>query len=1096
MKKLLTLFILLFFISSCNVSSTSLSPSSNTQSSSSSTVAASIDSITISTTSSLRQFVGINSTVVINAQVSGATGDVSIDWYVNDVRSLTQNGNTFEFLTNTVNSYAIFAQVGNVKSNVINYELAIPSFNVASVKDTSSTQIQIVSDSGLSFSIPGLSIATSSTYNILNRTYTLNLLSPMTQGTTYNIRMSKSGFNDLVFPFLYENRTISVGFILYDGKRILPDADGIYKITKPFTDSNSPSTADYTLSFAQKNLEGANVPISIITNVPATATAIAPYQTTITVQKDVNISRNYTLSSNSVNGLYVHNVQIGGLPLTVRVNVVPATPFLDLGTPIIYDDATPSGGGYAAMSTPFAKDADDDYIKDVIKPEANTSTYIVYRPYNGVAKELTFLLDAENFQTPIGYPADGNPFTILAAVSGPFGSAMNYAATVNTLVPSYPFRATLGSNYRVSQYIDNKTLLGTYNYSFTAVGVATSLSKNIIIIVREFTAELEPVIKYNGETLKANTDGSFTLFKPLGSNQITTSIQLKVKNYESPIYGLVASGEGIDAVYDVDGSGSETVLRYYLNYSVAYSGPLSGLASSVAKIGVELGQTGLSPNADGVVIDDTTSQEATPKTYKRFKAAGSFATVTLTGIPDETNYPSSSIFAQMATLNAASFPGIHTFNIRIGRLFYPLTFKVEEPKPLINVKDTSVKYGATADTASEDNVTLDETDGKYYVDGKNGFLIVNVFPFGMPSGTYPYTFTTKTPSGLFQSVSNNVALTLRVDNISSEGPPIVYSERYDGTLKFPSSGIGSDMNVSVKLTEEGEYIYSYLINGVSRVVTIVVLPSPQLKDESVSFNDVPLAYFEGYYYTKHATVNRFLEINTIPLNIEDDYTYVLTTDGSFPTGQALTDAKEEIAIVNGKVVVGITLNSSTSASDVVSTYFISVYDGNTRVGEITKVMIVSQPSRSTVFFNSNGGTVVTPITQAVGSSVSLPSPPTRTGNKFLGWFNNPAFEGSAITSAFNAAENDLVLFAKWTNQFTITFSKGTGAAGGSNTVTATFGAAMPTATAPTTEASGFTTFLGYFSEPDGAGTKYYNANMTSNSNWNLIDNTTLYAHWE
>ena len=38
-------------------------------------------------------------------------------------------------------------------------------------------------------------------------------------------------------------------------------------------------------------------------------------------------------------------------------------------------------------------------------------------------------------------------------------------------------------------------------------------------------------------------------------------------------------------------------------------------------------------------------------------------------------------------------------------------------------------------------------------------------------------------------------------------------------------------------------------------------------------------------------------------------------------------------------------------------------------------------------------------------------------------------------------------------------------------------------------------FNGYYTETNGSGTKYYNADGTSARTWNKANNTTLYAKW-
>lgn len=76
------------------------------------------------------------------------------------------------------------------------------------------------------------------------------------------------------------------------------------------------------------------------------------------------------------------------------------------------------------------------------------------------------------------------------------------------------------------------------------------------------------------------------------------------------------------------------------------------------------------------------------------------------------------------------------------------------------------------------------------------------------------------------------------------------------------------------------------------------------------------------------------------------------------------------------------------------------------------------------------------------------------------------------------------------DSYTITFDKQSGT-GGSDSVTATFGSAMPTASAPTR--SGYV-FAGYFDAVSG-GAQYYSDSMTSSRNWDKSTNTILYARW-
>lgn len=76
-------------------------------------------------------------------------------------------------------------------------------------------------------------------------------------------------------------------------------------------------------------------------------------------------------------------------------------------------------------------------------------------------------------------------------------------------------------------------------------------------------------------------------------------------------------------------------------------------------------------------------------------------------------------------------------------------------------------------------------------------------------------------------------------------------------------------------------------------------------------------------------------------------------------------------------------------------------------------------------------------------------------------------------------------------EFNVTFDK-QGGTGGDDGVLAVCDTSMPPASAP---AKNLYKFDGYYSEPNGGGTQYYDENMDSVNNYNVIGYTTLYANW-
>lgn len=118
-----------------------------------------------------------------------------------------------------------------------------------------------------------------------------------------------------------------------------------------------------------------------------------------------------------------------------------------------------------------------------------------------------------------------------------------------------------------------------------------------------------------------------------------------------------------------------------------------------------------------------------------------------------------------------------------------------------------------------------------------------------------------------------------------------------------------------------------------------------------------------------------------------------------------------------------------------------------------------------------------------------------TGYTFKGWTTNSDGSGTLYVNeqeVLNLSNEDGAIvnfYAKWeANTYSVTFDKN-GGVNGTNSVSATYDSAMPTATAPTY--TGYN-FAGYY---DADGVQYYDAAMRSVRNWNKAGNTTLYARW-
>jgi len=162
---------------------------------------------------------------------------------------------------------------------------------------------------------------------------------------------------------------------------------------------------------------------------------------------------------------------------------------------------------------------------------------------------------------------------------------------------------------------------------------------------------------------------------------------------------------------------------------------------------------------------------------------------------------------------------------------------------------------------------------------------------------------------------------------------------------------------------------------------------------------------------------------------------------------------------------------------------------------------VATPSEGTsIVLNKNDGTGEL-ATVAAGDSGSLPSSvtvPTRTGYSFMGYYTgtgasgNMIYDSSGNLSASGAINSNISLYAMW--GVAITFDKQSGS-GGTSSITATVGFAMPEITQPSR--TGYT-FGGYYTSTGGGGTQYYISGAISCMSVRACDltgATTLYAKW-
>ncbi len=154
------------------------------------------------------------------------------------------------------------------------------------------------------------------------------------------------------------------------------------------------------------------------------------------------------------------------------------------------------------------------------------------------------------------------------------------------------------------------------------------------------------------------------------------------------------------------------------------------------------------------------------------------------------------------------------------------------------------------------------------------------------------------------------------------------------------------------------------------------------------------------------------------------------------------------------------------------------------------------PYTVAITFDANAsGVSVAPAARnytAFGAYSSLPAPGARTGYSFAGWFTD-AKGGEQVLESSTVPAADATLYAHWTPLTYNIILDRQGGTGGSSSAIATYAATVPAITPPAKTGHAFT---GYFTEQDGAGTKYYDASGAGLVAWQRTAALTLYAAWQ
>ena len=404
-------------------------------------------------------------------------------------------------------------------------------------------------------------------------------------------------------------------------------------------------------------------------------------------------------------------------------------------------------------------------------------------------------------------------------------------------------------------------------------------------------------------------------------------------------------------------------------------------------------------------------------------------------------------------------------------------------------------------------------------------LLVMLCSIGAWADDYPFTYTFNEVTTGYETL--NQAITAANENsggtikINAEG---VYtlSGNINADLEIAASGVTlnvGQLTVSGQITVNGvQYDLSIGDDGVLNAQSVSGVQTCTISGGTVNAN--LLAFQEGTI--ENATINASIEAGSsttitgstidaekiVSLNASSDITFTncninlslylmffgaVTFDVPSP-GISIKVAEYDkendgsLTIANGSLTDGANVYTGAIAKP-------SVLNNKT----LTYYNEGGDPGTVTVTLNQQGGSGgTTSVTPTSGEAMPAITLPTRTGYTFDGYFTGTNGNGTQYYNAdgSSATNWDLtvstILYAKWTgNTYSVTLNR-QGGSGGTESVTATFGSAMPGITPPIRDGYDFG---GYYTGSNGEGTKYYTASGTSAWNWDIDQDTELFAKW-
>jgi uncharacterized repeat protein (TIGR02543 family) len=330
-----------------------------------------------------------------------------------------------------------------------------------------------------------------------------------------------------------------------------------------------------------------------------------------------------------------------------------------------------------------------------------------------------------------------------------------------------------------------------------------------------------------------------------------------------------------------------------------------------------------------------------------------------------------------------------------------------------------------------------------------------------------------------------------------------------GTAFTASTTVSADITVYAQWTVAlpGSYTVTFKLNDGTETFhasKTVTLPATTIGAADFPANPSRTGYnFGGWNTGGNGSGYAFTASTPVYHDITVYAQWTVALPGSYTVTFVMNDGTETVHSVKTVAPPATTIGTDNFPADPTRTGYIfggwnyysqgTAFTDSTTVNHDITVYAKWDNYTYTVSFDKNGGnTEASPATRTVNSPSTtintLPTPPTRSGYIFGGWYTAQDDGGSEFTASTTVSGN-ITVYARWIYSYTVTFNKNGGDTEAYPATKTVIGPATTIDTLPAPPAKTGYNFGGWYTAPGSGGSEFTETTTVSG-------NITVHAHWD